>query len=653
MKIFNHIKSILEQNEKFCKEGKLFKNVVVEAALKLDPVLLTILLKDETAKRYFFTEVNEIAVFDKLKFQKFVSNKQFLPDSYTAFKNKIGLTANGEYLTEANEVVLDFPYKDCVLEGGQTKEDHKRQEIFWNETLAPDEIDRLFEPKVLTNWKRYDKDGVHEVNSVSLDDNLIIKGNNLIALHSLKKVYKGKVKLIYIDPPFNTGNDSFRYNDSFNHSTWLTFMKNRLEVAKELLRSDGLIFINVDDIEEAYLKVLCDSIFGNENFLNVISVKSSTPSGTKTAHKDKTIIKQKDLILAYRKSNSARLNPQYTVREKWDKHYSLFLEKDNDGNYILSKLIDKLIENEIIENEIIDKKVGLDKLNLNDKKFKKFYLQNADSICRLQSHKNKEADEISREKGKVVFEHFKDGVSKGLYFNGQVITPLQQGIHNVYSNQKFVNDLGMLLCDFWWDIDYQNTQNEGGVSFPTAKKPEVLISRIIELCTNENDIVLDYHLGSGTTSAVALKSNRKFIGIEQLDYGKNDSVQRLNNVIRGEQSGVSKAYKWDGGGSYVYIELAKDNAFYIDKIKQSNSTKELLNIWDELKDKDFLNFNFNSDEIEKGIDDFKNLSLDDAKLILTSLLDKNQLYTNLSEINSSDYSISENEKAINQKFYSL
>ena len=247
MKLFNHIKSVLEQNEDFFKDGKIFKNKVVEAALKLDPALLSLLLKDERAKKTFFQEVEGLMIFDKVKFQKFVSNKEFLPDSFTAFKNKIGLTANGEYLTEAKEVVLDFPFKDCVLEGGQTKEDQKRQEIFWNETLAPDEIDRMFEPKVLTNWKRYDIDGEHEVKSISEADNFIIKGNNLIALHSLKKVYKGKVKLIFIDPPYNTENDSFRYNDNFNHSSWLTFMKNRIEVAKDLLTPDGLFWVSLSD----------------------------------------------------------------------------------------------------------------------------------------------------------------------------------------------------------------------------------------------------------------------------------------------------------------------------------------------------------------------------------------------------------------------
>ena len=161
MYLLIHIKNFLSKNEKFCKDGDLLKNNVVEAALKLDSELIKLLLNDNKAKETFFSDIEGVMVFDKIKFQKFVSNKQFLPDSYTAFKNKIGLTANGEFLTDAKEVVLDFPYKDCVLEGGQTKEDQKRKEIFWNETLASDDIDRLFEPKIFTNWKKYDKNGGH------------------------------------------------------------------------------------------------------------------------------------------------------------------------------------------------------------------------------------------------------------------------------------------------------------------------------------------------------------------------------------------------------------------------------------------------------------------------------------------------------------
>lgn len=236
----------------------------------------------------------------------FVMSKDFLPDSYTRYKNLIGLNIDGKTLDERKEVSLVWAYKDCVLAGGQDKEDSKRDEIFYNETLGSDQIDRLLDPKVFTEFKRIDKDGRHDLESFRKDnngnitDNLIIKGNNLLALHSLKKKFKGQIKLIYIDVPFNTESDSFKYNDKFNHSTWLTFIKNRLEVAKELLKKDGLVFIHCDDNEQAYLKVLADSVFSRDNFMVSVAVKSSTPSGTKTAHKDKKLIKQKDLILVYK-----------------------------------------------------------------------------------------------------------------------------------------------------------------------------------------------------------------------------------------------------------------------------------------------------------------------------------------------------------------
>ncbi|EFQ57879.1 DNA methyltransferase [Streptococcus downei] len=200
-------------------------------------------------------------------FLQFLNNKEFLPDSFTAYKTKIGLaTGDNKYLSENNAVVLNFPYKDCILEGGQDKEDAKRQEVFFNETLAPTEINRLLDDKVLTNFKRFDQNGEHEVEELKDTDNLIIKGNNLIALHSLKKRFAGKVKLIYIDVPYNTG------SDSFNHSTWLTFMKNRLMVARELLSKEGVIFVHLDDNEVKYLGVLLDEIFGRENFIELVTV---------------------------------------------------------------------------------------------------------------------------------------------------------------------------------------------------------------------------------------------------------------------------------------------------------------------------------------------------------------------------------------------
>ena len=283
--LLDGLKKLLATDERLVSEKELLKNKIVELAVKLDPELIKLLLSDQLIKSNFFAEVPGALIFDKDKFIKFISNKQFLPDSYTAFKNKVGLTESGEYISKKKEVILSWPYKDCVLEGGQTKEDAKRDEVFWNQTLAPDEISRLLDPKVFTNAKRIDKIGEHKLDGFKIDangnikDNLIIKGNNLLALHSLKSRFAGKVKLIYIDPPFNTGNDSFNYNDRFNHSSWLVFMKNRLEIAKLLLSDYGSIFIQCDENESHYLKVLCDEIFGRDNLMNEIVWRYRTYQG--------------------------------------------------------------------------------------------------------------------------------------------------------------------------------------------------------------------------------------------------------------------------------------------------------------------------------------------------------------------------------------
>ena len=278
------LENLLSQQEEFLVEGVLNKNKLSELARKYDAKLLNVLMKEEKIKNHFFTKIEEeILVFKKEVFLQFLNNKEFLPDSFTAYKTKIGLgNKDGSLLSENHDVVLNFPYKDCILEGGQTKEDAKRDEIFFNETLAPTEITRLLDNKVFTNFKRYDKDGVDEVKEIKNEDNLIIKGNNLVVLHNLKKRYAGKVKCIYIDPPYNTGNDSFGYNDRFNHSTWLTFMKNRLEVARDLLSNEGSIFVSLSDKEAHYCKVLMDEIFGESNYLNDI-IWNSTKSVTNTA----------------------------------------------------------------------------------------------------------------------------------------------------------------------------------------------------------------------------------------------------------------------------------------------------------------------------------------------------------------------------------
>jgi len=305
MAFLDELRTELKKDKRLISEGKLLKNRIVELALKLDKDLIKLLLDNIKIKEHFFTEVDKTLVFDKEKFMKFIDNKEFLPDSYTAFKNRIGLTADKDYIALSKEVVLSWPYKDCILEGGQEKEDEKRKEIFHNEILAPDEIDRLLEPKVFTNFKKIDAKGEHKVTEIKPTDNLIIKGNNLLVLHTLKKRFAGKVKLIYIDPPYNTGSadDTFKYNDNFNHSTWLVFMRNRLEVAKDLLMKEGAIYVQLDYNEVHYCKVLMDEIFGRENFQREIIWRIGWVSGYKTA--DKNWIRNHDTILFYSRDKNS------------------------------------------------------------------------------------------------------------------------------------------------------------------------------------------------------------------------------------------------------------------------------------------------------------------------------------------------------------
>ncbi len=617
MTLFEHIKSVLSVNEAFCKDGVLFKNSVVEAGLKLDPELLKLLLKDDKAKKHFFTEVDDIAVFDKSKFQKFVSNKQFLPDSFTAFKNKIGLTANGEYLTEANEVVLDFPYKDCVLEGGQTKEDQKRQEIFWNETLAPDEIDRLFEPKVLTNFKKYTSDGVEDVSSISNNDNLIIKGNNLIALHSLKKVFENKVKMIFIDPPYNTENDSFRYNDSFNHSTWLTFMRNRVEVAKSLLSSDGLFWVSLSDKEAHYFKVLTDEIFGRENFVADV-IWNSTKSVTNTA----VISDAHTHILLYAKNIDKLKANRTDFRLAADE--SKFSNPDNDprGKWVADPFqVGGVRPNQLYE--IVNPNTGA------------VYKPNPGGSWK---NEKKVFDKLL-EDGRIVFGTTGEAGPQRKRFwseakdRGQVTTTLWKDLPTTTNGTKHLKNLFSKRV-------FDNP------------KPEGLMERIIQLSTEQGDLILDFNLGSGTTATAAHKMNRRYIGIEQMDYISEVPVQRLKKVIEGEQGGISKNQNWQGGGSFIYCELMNYSNDLIELIQKASDMKSLNELIPSI-DSTFLNFNIDKFHLDKVKQSLDQITIDEAKSVLISLIDKNNLYVSIYDMQDKTYGLEGNSLNLNRKFYNI
>lgn len=639
----NELIDLLKREDNLVVDGHLNKNKIIELALKVEPQLISLLIKNESFKKHFFQEVSTVLVFDKIKFQRFVNNKSFLPDSYTAFKNKIGLTINDDnldnFISTNNDVVLAWPHKDCVLEGGQTKEDQKRSEIFWNETLAPDSVDRLLDAKTLTNFKKFDKDGEHKVTELKGNENLILKGNNLLALSSLLKTHRGRIKLIYIDPPYNTGDDEFLYNDSFNHSTWLTFMSNRLKLAHSLLTKDGFISIQINDVEYAYLKILLDEIFGMENFVSSICVKMSHLSGTKMAHKNKKIPKIKEHILIYSKNKDfVNINPFYIPvewNEAFERYNSFLIRNDYDENHC--------------ENwEIITLNEALNKYNIdkNDsKKLNKFLIENSPNIFRTA--RNRSAD----------YSMYNPNIFTKIIKNNGEINFAYKGEDVNFTSDKIRDFNGFkspstILGDIWTDIGINNLSNEGGVSLRFGKKPEKLIYRIISILSNENDTILDYHLGSGTTTAVAHKMGRKYIGIEQMDYIDSISMKRMNKVIEGEQSGVSKDANWEGGGSFIYAELMQYNQTYIDLIQNANSKEELISVWNEMQDRAFLSYQFDKKAFNDRLEAFKMASIEEMKQYLVEVLDKNQLYVNYSEMNDETFKVSNEDKALNRQFYS-
>ena len=267
MTFYECVSGVLSEDPRFISEdGNILKNAVYQAAIQLDDTLISALMKNEETKNHFFKQVGEALVFDVNKFGWFINNREYMPDSYTRYKNKIGLVDEHDDLISASgKVELVFPYKDCVLEGGQTSEEQTREEIFYNETLAPNEVDRLFYPKVMCNALRYES-GQEPVQTTEIKDtdNLIIKGNNLLVLSSLRSLFNNKVRMVYWDVPYNTGADSFCYNDKFSRSSWLLFIKNRVERTLPLLKNDsGVFLIQCSFHQYAYLKVLLDEIIGN------------------------------------------------------------------------------------------------------------------------------------------------------------------------------------------------------------------------------------------------------------------------------------------------------------------------------------------------------------------------------------------------------
>ncbi|MEA3449668.1 MAG: site-specific DNA-methyltransferase, partial [Patescibacteria group bacterium] len=552
-KFLAEITKILKKDKRlFSKDdNKLLKGELISLITKDDEKLLELLATSKEVEKRFFKKVGKLTIFQKENFLQLVTMNEFLPDSFTAFEVSIGLTDNKKFISAQDDVSLVFPHKDCILEGGQDKEDVGRNEIFYNTVLAPDEIDRLKEPKVLTNWKKFDKNGQQKLKEISQNDNLIIKGNNLLALYSLLQNYRNKVKLIYIDPPYNTGNDEFKYNDSFNHSSWLTFMKNRLEIARELLINEGCIFIQIDNNEHSYLKVLMDEIFGYDNFRNNI-IWRKLLSAKKQSFDLSNITEH---ILVYSKTKEFNINKVFIKAEEAQdlKNYPYLEEKTK-------------------------------------RKYGSFdFTQKGQGEPRVFKSKL-----LTPPKGK----HWiwdQEKISKGIK-DGKIIFT-KNGIPRVkrYLDEKDGNP----LSDLWSDEEVKIiSANDKERLIFDGQKPESLLRRIMNISTSENDLVLDYHAGTGTTGAVAHKMNRRYILIEQMDYIHELPEARLINVINGDKTGISKDVDWKGGGSFVYTELLEWNNKYIRELKSAKTKSDIKKIRVKIEKEQFYKYQIETDKFD-------------------------------------------------------
>lgn len=384
-------------------------------------------------------------------------------------------------------------------------------------------------------------------------ENMLIHGDNLLALKSLEQEYSGKVKCIYIDPPYNTGNAFEHYDDNLEHSTWLNLIKPRLEVLKNLLSPNGFICCHIDDSEGHYLKVLMDEVFGRQNYLTTFYVK--VRYADKTLKSDMSFHKEIEQIHVYRKNYGAKPNMN---KEKSNFEKFIYSVKEKNDGKEIELGGKKVIVFEKDDFEIVKSEEG------NEYGLKEIWASG--TILDGNSSGRFFRDYLTgryKEDGYGVlykvygigddqfdYRYFtgpkKKGATKGKYYQGVPISQISESSFRELPINNYYDLAG----------SFGNCRLEGGVSFRSGKKPEKLLEIIIKHFSNEGDIVLDSFLGSGTTAAVGHKMNRKWIGIELGEHCYTHCLQRLQRVVDGEQSGISNSVNWQGGGGFKFYELA-------------------------------------------------------------------------------------------------
>lgn len=382
-------------------------------------------------------------------------------------------------------------------------------------------------------------------------ENMIIHGDNLLALKALLPEYEGKVKCIYIDPPFNTGAAFEHYDDSTEHSTWLSLMKSRLDFFVKLLCKEGSIFVHLDDNESDYLKVLMDETFGRQNFVGRITIDARSPSAFSTVNPG--VFKASEYILWYAKDKTNFSENSMRIKRQPNYAYNKWLDnpEDNFTEWTFRSLTEAYAEAPKSRTTRPDKLI---------EHFNLFIINNAKHIWRSTEISDTgagratiELKQQSLNEPERVFMLERERHDPIYILNGAQISFYSKNVHEVDGELSATT----FLTNIWSDIAWEGIAGEGGIKFKKGKKPEKLIRRCFDLASKENDLVIDSFLGSGTSTAVAHKMGRKYIGIEMGDHAYTHCKMRMDKVIDGtDQGGISKAVKWKGGGAYKFYELA-------------------------------------------------------------------------------------------------
>ncbi|OIO29000.1 hypothetical protein AUJ22_02155 [Candidatus Nomurabacteria bacterium CG1_02_31_12] len=641
------------------ESGELNYTKVKDSADKIDKKLISLLADNKDLKNKFFTKIKDVYVFNIQDF-KFFLDESKVDNSYTQYENKIGLSDNNGLLENRSEVVLDFPFKDCVLEGGQSTEEGtdtyfeysekngkyeekngKRNEVFFNQVLAHDEIDRLYDRKALLNWKRFTKDSKKDGEAVKeikrdktglIQENLIIKGNNLLALHSLKSEFAGKIKLIYIDPPYNppSSNNTFTYNNNFNHSTWLTFMKNRIEIAQDLLTNDGAMIIAIDENEQAYLGVLIDEMFkGYENHCVTIVHNPRGVQGTNFSYTHEYaffIFPKGTKTVKNRKIADEDIS--FSNLRNWGSES----ERKDAKNCFYPVLVDKCTKQIIDFGEVCDDKFH-PKINIHNGDFVEVYPIDKEGVERKWRYARQSVEEVKELLAVVE----KDGV-----YDIQIGKDFGQ-YRTVWIDKRYdANEYGTKLV--------KDLVPESNFSFPKSLW-NVYDAIYAVVQDDKNAIVLDYHAGSGTTGHAVLnlneedKGNRKFILIEQMDYIKTVTAPRIKEVLKRSKS----------DDSFIYCELAKWNEKAKEEIQNAKDLPALVKLFDTLYERYSLNYNVKIKDFKEKIlkeEEFKKLTLAQQKKMFLTMLDLNQMYVQESEMADKKYGIGSEDQKLTKAFYS-